>query len=81
MDLSEYRRRLEELASKPGDKATLVRAMVRLETEMIRDALSRWRPLDGSEGDRSSLVPCPKKPRPTLNRAAAAVPLESDDGE
>jgi len=47
--------------------------------KMIRDVLGRWPPSDGGLGDRSSLVPCPKKPRPNVNRSAVAVPLTDDE--
>jgi len=46
-----------------------------LEREIILAVLSGR--FDGSEGDFSARVRCPKTPKPTLNRFTVAAPLDS----
>ena len=87
MDLAEFRRRLKELRlddkkPRPEGLAEYLQALLRLEREALV-ALGRRRPRDGGEGDRSSLVRHPTRPKPSLRRSAVAIPLDSasDDAE
>jgi hypothetical protein len=66
-------RLMAEHTRSASNNAELVEAVARVEREMIRLALGE---LGEGEGDDSSLVRCPKKPKPTLNRSAVAIPMD-----
>jgi hypothetical protein len=84
MDLAEFRRRLMALRlddKKPASqaRAEYIAALLDLEREEL-NALSRWRPPDGGEGDRSSLVRHPNAPKPVPNQSSIALsPPDADE--
>ena len=84
MDLRKLHRRLMERRMRgktplASTDVELAEALARWEREIL--AVLSARRSDGSDGDFTSLVRCPKAPKPTLNRSAIAIPLDPDSGE
>jgi len=70
-------REMGDRAQSEEGQREIAEAVGRVERELIRAILGERRRSDGSDGDFTSSVRCPKIPKPTPNQSAVAVRLDT----